>query len=314
MPIAVPQAARAVPAPVSVSVLMPVYNAAHHVEEAVRSILAQTWTDFELIIVDDGSTDDSPAILDRLQTEDARITVLRQPNGGIVSALNHGLGFCRGVCIARMDADDIALPERLARQWAAFQADPGLVLCGTAVHQFGDRHEILQFPLTDVACRAFLLTWSCFAHPTVMMRRETLLCSGLRYEEDFRHAEDYQLWSALAAWGRLCNLPEPLLRYRVHDAQVSQARKTAQEAVHLRVASANLAGVSVRLSPEELAPVLFARRSGPWRSLLGTLVAARRCWAMARKAHQPMLRSALWFVVRRGLRVTARNTLVPFTG
>jgi glycosyltransferase involved in cell wall biosynthesis len=294
---------------------MPVYNAAHHVEEAVRSILAQTWTDFELVIVDDGSTDDSPAILDRLRAEDARITVLRQPNGGIVSALNHGLGFCRGVCIARMDADDIALPERLARQWAAFQADPGLVLCGTAVDQFGDRHETLQFPLTDVACRAFLLTWSCFAHPAVMMRRETLLRSGLRYEEDFRHAEDYQLWSALAAWGRLCNLPEPLLRYRVHDAQVSQARKSAQEAVHLRVASANLAGLCVRLTPEELAPVLFARRSGPWRSLLGTLVAARRCWwTTARKEHQPMLRSALWFVLRRGLRVTARNTLVPFTG
>ncbi|MDZ7855410.1 glycosyltransferase family 2 protein [Sphaerotilus sp.] len=306
MPIAVPQAALAVQAPVSVSVLMPVYNAADHLEDAVRSILTQTLTDLELVIVDDGSTDESPAILARLQAEDARIRVLRQPNGGIVSALNLGLSHCTGVCIARMDADDIALPERLARQWAAFEADPSLVLCGTALKQFGDRHGMLRFPSSDAGCRALLMTWSCFAHPTVMMRRETLLLSGLRYEADYQHAEDYQLWSALAERGRLCNLPEPLLHYRVHERQISQARKASQEAVHLRVSSANLARVAVKLSTQELAPVLFARGNGPWRSLVSTLVAVGRC----RRAPKGVLLP----LVRRGLRVTARNALVRLTG
>lgn len=301
-------------APVSVSVLMPVFNAADHVEAAVRSILVQTMSDLELVIVDDGSTDASPAILERLADEDRRIRLLRQPNGGIVSALNLGLAHCRGICIARMDADDIAMPERLAHQWAAFQADPDLVLCGSAVTQFEGRHETLQFPLTDAACRAFLLTWSCFAHPAVMMRREVLLRSGLRYEDDFRHAEDYQLWSALAAWGRLRNLPEPLLRYRVHAAQISQSRKSAQESVHLRVASANLADVGVRLSPKELGPALFARCSSPWRSLLCTMVLARNCWVAARGDRQTPVRQSVRYVVRRGLRVTARNVLVWFTG
>jgi hypothetical protein len=302
------------PAVVLVSVLMPVYNAASHLEAAVRSILAQTLTDLELVIVDDGSTDDSPDILARLQAMDGRISVLRQPNGGIVSALNLGLASCHGVCIARMDADDIAMPERLARQWAAFEADPDLVLCGSAVTLFGDRQGTLQFPLTDEACRSFLLTWPCFAHPAVMMRRAFLLRSGLRYEDDFRHAEDYQLWSALAAWGRLRNLPEPLLQYRVHAAQISQARKSAQESVHLRVASTNLAAVGVRLSPEELAPVLFARRNGPWRSLAGTMVAACNCWVAARGDGQSLMRQAMRHVVRRGLRVVVRNTLVSFIG
>ena len=289
-----------------VSVLMPVYNAAEHVEDAVRSILTQTLTGLELVIVDDGSTDDSPAILSRLQAEDARIRIVRQPNGGIVSALNLGLTHCTGVCIARMDADDIALPERLARQWAAFEADPSLVLCGTGLKQFGDRDGTLRFPTTDEGCRAMLMTWSCFAHPTVMMRRDVLVRSGLRYEADYQHAEDYQLWSALAALGRLCNLPEPLLLYRVHERQISQARKASQEAVHLRVASANLARVSVNLSAQELAPVLFARSHGPWRSLVSTLSAARRCRRAPKGVLMPL--------VRRGLRVTARNVLVRLTG
>lgn len=289
-----------------VSVLMPVYNAADHVEDAIRSILVQTLTDLELVVVDDGSTDESPAILSRLQAQDARIRVLHQPNGGIVSALNLGLSHCTGVCIARMDADDLALPERLARQWAVFEADPSLVLCGTALKQFGDRHGTLRFPVSDAGCRALLMTWSCFAHPTVMMRRDVLVRSGLRYEADYQHAEDYQLWSALAAHGRLCNLPEPLLHYRVHDRQISQARKASQEAVHLRVSSANLAQVSVHLSVQALAPVLFARSHGPWRSFVSTLVAAWRCRRAPRGVVMPL--------VRRGLRVTARNVLVRLTG
>lgn len=293
----------------AVSVLMPVWNGEAHLEAAIASVLGQTWRDLELVVVDDGSTDGTPALLARLAVQDARLRVLTRPNGGIVAALNAGLAACRGALVARMDADDLCRPERIARQVAAFRDDPALVLCGSAIEMFGDRRGVLRFPTDDRGCRAMLATWSSFAHPSVMMRSDVLQAHGLRYDAGHQYAEDYRLWSDLARFGRLRNLPEPLLRYRVHAGQISQARRQAQQEVHLRVALDNLGALALPrpVGHAELAPVLFAHRASAWSSLRGTLGLTRRCLQQSALADASLRRGVALQLLRRGLRVSARN-------
>ncbi len=159
----------------AVSVVMPVYNTAEYVAEAVDSILKQTLSDLELIIIDDGSTDASPAILDQIQKADERVHVIHQQNQGIVGALNRGLKLAGGEYIARMDGDDISLPDRLAVQVAFMDRHPNVGICGTACRLFGDTSG-LSWTTTDpdeIASR--LIFWPCMSHPTVMMRRDLVV-------------------------------------------------------------------------------------------------------------------------------------------
>lgn len=293
-----------------VSVLMPVRDGAAHLDEAVASILAQTLADLELVVVDDGSTDATPARLRRWQARDARVRVIGGAGAGLVAALNLGLAHCRAPRVARMDADDIARPERLAALSRAFDEDPALVVCGSAVERFGGERGVLRHPLSDAECRARLLSWNCFAHPAVMLRRDALP-PGPVFEADYDCAEDYRLWSRLAARGRLRNLPEPLLRYRVHAAQVTQRRRDRQQAVHLRIAATNLGEAGVAVAPQALAPVLFAGRHGAARSLAATAALAGRCvlGAAGAGAARGVLLRAVPPLVGRGLRVAARNLL-----
>ncbi|RMD80520.1 MAG: glycosyltransferase, partial [Chloroflexi bacterium] len=201
-----------------VSVLMPVFNAERYVAEAIESILRQSFQDFEFIIIDDGSTDGSLDILKRYAARDPRIRLVSRENRGLVATLNEGIELARGQWVARMDADDIALPERLAlqvRHLEATKAD----FCGGAVACFGDWRALWRYPLTHEACEVRLLFGVPFAHPTVMGRREVF--DRLRYQPEFVFAEDYDLWQrAWAAGYRLVNVPEIVLRYRVHAAQI----------------------------------------------------------------------------------------------
>ena len=209
----------------AISVVLPVYNAETYVREAVESILGQTFTDFELIIINDGSTDDSAAILRELAARDARIVLIEQPNGGLVSALNEGIKIARAGLIARMDADDVAMPERFALQHARMVQEPELAVLGSFFNIIDKDDSIIRLyddlPLTPAEARStvggFLV-----AHPAVMMRRDAVLKAG-GYRKAFSHAEDYDLWLRMSDLGyAIANLPQPLLNYRKHGANVSE--------------------------------------------------------------------------------------------
>jgi len=221
--------------PPLISVVMPVFNAERYVEEAVRSMLAQTVTDFELILLNDGSTDGTLPLLQQLQAQDDRIILVSRENRGLVATLNEGLALAQGQWIARMDADDIALAHRFERQLQWLE-QTGADICGTGVQFFGaNEKRILMHPCGDVAIKIALFFGSVFAHPTVMMR--ATLAKQLGYEPAWEKCEDYDLWqrAAQAHW-KMANVPEVLLMYRVHEAQISTVSLSYQQelAQHIR--------------------------------------------------------------------------------
>jgi glycosyltransferase involved in cell wall biosynthesis len=202
---------------------MPVRNGARYVESACLSILEQRDADFEFLIVDDGSDDETPAILRRLAEADARVRVLRQGGDGLVAALNLGLRESRAPLIARMDADDLALPGRLARQMAVMDAKPGLAALGTgwrAIDADGRETGVVRPPASAAAVRDVLATRNCLAHPSVMIRRE--LAS---YRPALTGAEDYDLWLRLSETHDVENLPDPLIALRAHPTQTTRVRQ-----------------------------------------------------------------------------------------
>ena len=215
----------------AISVVLPVYNAEAYVGEAVESILAQSFTDFELIAINDGSTDGSGAILRELAARDTRIVLVERPNDGLVSALNEGIESARAEFIARMDADDVAMPERFALQHARMVKEPELAVLGSLIRwmdRVGNIIELAKQPLTPEAIARCLEQGCPVAHPTVMMRRGAVLKVG-GYRKAFPHAEDYDLWLRMSDLGyAIANLPRPLLNYRIHDANVSAVNKEVQ--------------------------------------------------------------------------------------
>lgn len=213
----------------AVTVLMPVHNGAAYLREAIDSVLRQTLADFELLVVNDGSTDETASVL--RDCGDPRLRVLDNgANLGLVASLNKGLDAASGEFIARMDADDVALPGRLQRQRAFLQGAPGVGLCGTWFRTFGGARSIVVRPPTGPAdISAKLFYESPLAHPTVMFRRGLFAANGLRYAHDYPHAEDYELWTRAAEVMDLANLPEVLLRYRQHEEQVSSAKAGKQD-------------------------------------------------------------------------------------
>ena len=194
-----------------VSVLMPVYNASSFLKESIDSILSQSFTDFEFLIINDGSTDPSANIIDSYT--DYRIKHIKFPvNGGITKALNIGLDIAQGEYIARMDADDLALPQRLEKQVMFMDQNPDVGVSGTWVEYFGKRKGVMMAPQNHKEILWTLLFGSPFFHPSVIMR--TKLIREIKYPSDFPHAEDYGLWMELVTRTRFANIPEPLLKYR----------------------------------------------------------------------------------------------------
>ena len=218
----------------AISVVLPVYNAEAYVREAVESILAQSFADFELIIINDGSTDGSGSILRELAARDARIVLVERPNDGLVSALNEGIERARADLVARMDADDVAMPERFALQHARMIQEPELAILGSFIRVMDKAGNIIclgEYPLTPKATARDLGRGNgvCpVAHPAVMMRRNAVLKAG-GYRKAFCHAEDYDLWLRMSDLGyAFANLPQLLLNYRVHSANVSKVHWQAQ--------------------------------------------------------------------------------------
>jgi glycosyltransferase involved in cell wall biosynthesis len=212
-----------------VSVIMPAYNSAAHLREAVDSILLQTWSDFELIIINDGSTDDTEAIVQSYT--DPRIRYLRNPgNLQIVRTLNRGLDLAQGEFIARMDADDISLPERLEQQLNYLNRHPRVAVCGSWVQLFGHSEATYReqiYPADGEAIKVKMLFHCALAHPAIMARRSFF--ANLRYDPAFNKAEDYALWTSASGDFRFANLQQVLLRYRTHPAQTAHRHGNLQQ-------------------------------------------------------------------------------------
>jgi Glycosyl transferase family 2 len=207
-----------------VTVLMPVHNGGHYLDAAIDSIRGQQLRNFEFIICDDGSTDDTPDLLAQHAAQDARIKVLTLPPVGLVQALNRGMKAARTAWVARMDADDVAWPDRLSVQMAAAAAHPEAGGIGSAwrIIDRDDRPRQIVRPPTDPAAIATgLLERNCLAHPTMLLRRAAVMAAGL-YRDTFRYAEDYDLWLRLSEHHKLYAVPQPLLDYREHPGQISQ--------------------------------------------------------------------------------------------
>ena len=227
-----------------VSVLMPVYNAGRYVAQAVESILDQSLGDFEFLIVDDGSTDGSRAILERYAARDERIRFVSRPNAGLVATLNEMLGRARGEFIARMDADDAALPHRLEVQVRYLRQHPECLAVGgmvLTIDSDGDPIAPWNLPTThEEIDGSNLRGHQAMVHPTLLARRDAMIAVGGYREERFT-CDDLDLFLRLAERGRLANVPDILLKYRRHSLSVSHARM-AQSAVirRLTIADARL--------------------------------------------------------------------------
>ncbi len=219
-----------------VSVILPTYNRGNvFLKRAIDSILAQTYRDFELIIIDDGSTDQTPEILESYQKADPRIRVIRhEKNQGLIAGLNEGINFARGKYIARMDDDDISLPDRFKKQVDFLENHPEITVLGSFISPIGSMKPYPFQQQTDpdlLKINLFLGTQD-ISHPSAMIRRDFLKKHKIRYRKQFKTAEDRPFWAdIMAAGGKIRVFPEVLLQYRLHQENEKAYYLQQREAV-----------------------------------------------------------------------------------
>jgi glycosyltransferase involved in cell wall biosynthesis len=221
-----------------VTVLMPVFNARRFLPEALRSLEAQTFRDFEFIGVDDGSSDGSCELLEQYARREPRARIVCQQNTGIVGALNRGLAIASGKFIARMDADDICMPERFAAQVAFMEVRRDCVAVGSDVMYIDPEGRALVRhcpPDSNDKIMAALLNGNggAIIHPSVMLRRSAVVAAG-SYRSEWQWVEDLDLYLRIAEHGRLANLPNVLLHYRQHSSSVNK-RYSNRDSARLRL-------------------------------------------------------------------------------
>ena len=235
-----------------VTVLLAVSNGERYLAKALESALRQTVQDLELLVIDDGSTDGTPAVLEGFT--DTRLRVARNEKRlGLAASLNRGLDQASGRYVARLDADDIAMPSRLERQLVRIRGDERIGIVGTAILSLdaADRPgDVARMPSGADAVRWAALFSAPFYHPTVLVDRELLDRHGLRYDAEYLESEDFDLWTRLLAHADGDNLPEPLLLYRVHPDQASRRRRDLQRELQRKVALREIAGVAPDLDEE----------------------------------------------------------------
>ena len=207
------------------TVLMPVYNGEKYLNEAIDSILNQTFSDFEFLIINDGSTDNTEDII--LSYSDPRIRYIKnEKNLKLIATLNKGLDLVQGIYIARMDADDISLPTRLEKQLNFLVNNQDYILVSSRISSFGSVSNFYSRSLTNDQIIQELLSNNCIYHSTVMLNK--LLLKDEIYRSSFLHAEDYDLWTRICLLGKMIVLDEVLLKYRVHEDSISQSNYEQQ--------------------------------------------------------------------------------------
>ena len=257
-----------------VSVIMPAYNAGRHIAESVESVLAQTFGDWELVVVDDGSADDTGEVVARFASKESRVRYVRRPNGGQAAARNTGLGEARGPFVAFLDADDLWLPEKLAAQIAVMERT-GVDLVYTDGYFFSEdgaasadeRFNILPGEARGVEMFRTLFTSNRIGTLSVLVKREALDAVGLFDESRaYQNCEDYDLWLRLAKWGAgFYGMAEKLMRYRRHAAATTYTAS--------RLLAPMLAVILKHAPDPALDPALVRRRvRGLYRDLISSLV------------------------------------------
>ena len=254
---------------VPITVLMPVYNVERYVRGALDSLFRQTWQDFEVLIVNDGSTDGTRQIL--ADTRDPRIRVIDMPHGGLAAVLRCGVEQARGRYLARMDGDDEALPHRLAIQKAYLDRAPRAVLVHSLAQPVDPDGRPLPMvfgdPRPSTVTKWFLLWQNPIVHPTVMLRRSTLRAHDLNYRLEFFRADEFDLWNRLAPYGDFEAIPEVLLRYRLHPQSMTRRNPVdLHAAAFTRVIRENFERLGVPLpasAAEELAVISGGTRIDP---------------------------------------------------
>ncbi len=203
-----------------VSVLMPVYNASLYLSEAIKSILEQDYKNFEFIIINDGSTDDSESII--LNYKDSRIKYIKnEQNLKLIATLNIGLSIAQGKYIARMDADDISLSNRFRKQVSFLEQNNDYGIVGSNAKIISRENKVISYPLTDNEIKYSLIFFNPFIHSSVIIRKSILDENKLHYDETKLHVEDYDLWVKIMSYSKGYNIEESLVLYRIHENQVS---------------------------------------------------------------------------------------------
>ena len=258
-----------------VSILMPVYKTAPYLREAMDSMLSQTFTDFELIVLDDCSPDNAEDILDSY-TDPRIVRYKGEKNAGLSNVLNVGIGMARGKYIARMDSDDLSMPERLQIQVDYLEAHPDIDLVSVGMHLFGAKDEVWLREQDPEKVKIIALFHSPILHASSMWRRDSFEKHGLRFRQEMVPSEDYDLWTrALVKGLKLVNLRQVLYKYRIHPEQATtQTDKTTSKSrlVQQDYLAATLPSLSEKrrnLFPDKLWPVFFANlRSGFFNRIL----------------------------------------------
>lgn len=252
----------------SVTVFIPTYNRAHFLPAAIDSILQQTFTDFELLIVDDGSSDGTAELLEGYRLRDRRIRI--ESNGanlGSPRTRNRGLDLARGEFVAMLDSDDIAVSDRLERQVRFLREHKDHALVGSNKETFGSRASLGRFlrrrPTAPEVIRARLLFRCCIAHSTVMGRTEVL--RRFRYDEAFDVSQDFDLFARLADHYKLANIDDALVRVRRHTGQVSRKRAEVKSRLRL-ILRRQLEALGIAFSEDELERHLMLARPRSWHT------------------------------------------------
>lgn len=243
----------------AISVVMPVYNGEKYLREAIDSILNQTFSDFEFIILNDGSTDKTEDII--LSYSDPRIVYVKNSeNIQIVNTLNKGVSLAKGKYIARMDADDISHPDRFEIQYNFMENNLGVALCGTLFEQFNEDFslKIKNIPLSYEEIKVAMMFGCPVAHPTVMIRKS--IFSHYKYDQNYNKAEDYFLWYEISKKNIITNLPYNLLYYRIHNKQSSNEFSDLQAELSDRIKVLSVMDFGIEpMEDEKLTHVLISR-------------------------------------------------------
>ncbi len=244
-----------------VSIIMPVYNGASFVTDALNSVFSQTLDDFELIVVDDGSTDETSAILQRCHDPRLRL-ITHSTNLGGAAARNKGISVARGRYIAQIDVDDRAHPKRLERQVAFLDQNPDLDLIGSWSRMMDEAGQplprIRRQPLTPDAVRARLLFRCCISHRSVIARREVY--DLYKYDPDFRLSQDFELFVRMTKSFKLGNLPDVLMFARVHRQQISRNKANVAKIKNIDIIRRQLVDLNVPFSDADLERHFFLTR------------------------------------------------------
>lgn len=233
-----------------VSVIMPVYNSEKFVGEAVESILCQTFTDFEFIIINDASIDGSRKIIEAFS--DKRIVLVNNPRQlRITASLNKAIKIAKGDYIARMDADDVSLPDRLETQVKYLESHKEIGVVGSAVMVFGRRQGIWKYPTDPQIVKWSQLFNGSMVHPAVMIRKSFLDKFKLRYNENFPNAQDYELWSRCVKYFQLVNIGKVLLKYRLHENQEGSKFSSSRAKLVEKIRRRELTLAGIKFNPEE---------------------------------------------------------------